>query len=404
MSTTLLYHLCGVRGYNYVATKYEGDEVNFRISPKPEMICCSNCLSHNVNRRGSYERKIRVPPAGDKVVHVLIKVPRVECLICGVVRLIKLGIADARRSYTKSFERQVLDLSKRMTLLDVARYFKIGWDVAKDIVKRNLSKRFSKPKLKHLKRLAIDEISVAKGHKYLTVVLDLDSGAVVFVGDGKGGDALKPFWKRLKKSHAKIEAISTDLGPAYIAAVLVNCPKATLVFDHFHVIKLMNEKLSEVRRILFHEEKDIFEKKILKGSRWLLLKNPENLDDERNEKQRLQDILELNKPLALAYYMKEDLRQIWAQPNKKTAKKVLDGWVEIAKISGIGPLMKMGKTVAKYSFGILNWYDHPISSGPLEGTNNKIKTLKRQAYGYRDLEFFKLRIMAIHESKYALTG
>ena len=102
--------------------------------------------------------------------------------------------------------------------------------------------------------------------------------------------------------------------------------------------------------------------------------------------------------------MKEYLCQIWSQPYKYTAKKKLDGWVEIAKASGIGPLIKMGQTVGKYSFGILNWYGHPILSGPLEGTNNKIKTLKRQAYGYRDLEFFKLRIMAIHEAKYALTG
>ena len=101
--------------------------------------------------------------------------------------------------------------------------------------------------------------------------------------------------------------------------------------------------------------------------------------------------------------MNEDLCQIWSQLCKTTAKKILDAWVKIAKASGIGPLIKMGQTVAKYSFGILNWYDHPISSGPLEGTNNKIKTLKLQANGYRDLEFFKLRIMAIHEAKYALT-
>jgi transposase len=106
----------------------------------------------------------------------------------------------------------------------------------------------------------------------------------------------------------------------------------------------------------------------------------------------------------MAYYLKEDLRQIWSQPDKETARRVLDDWIARAEASGVVPLMRMGNTLAGYRFGILNWYDHPISSGPLEGTNNKIKTLKRQAYGYRDHEFFKLRIMAIHEAKYALTG
>ena len=111
-----------------------------------------------------------------------------------------------------------------------------------------------------------------------------------------------------------------------------------------------------------------------------------------------------NAPLATVYYMKEDLRQFWEQPDKGTAEKVISDWVERASKSGIHPLMKMGNTIAAYKFGILNWYDHPVSSGRLEGTNNKIKVLKRMAYGYRDLDFFKLRILAIHEAKYAFTG
>ena len=161
------------------------------------MVCCPNCLSYKVKRQGSYNRKLRLPPAGGKSIHILIKVPRAECLMCGMVRLIKLGIADSRRSYTKTFERLVLELSKCMTLLDVTRYFKVGLDTAKDIIKSNLQKLFSRPKLNYLKLLAIDEISVSKGHKYLTVMLDLNSGKVVFVDDGKGDDALIPFWKRL---------------------------------------------------------------------------------------------------------------------------------------------------------------------------------------------------------------
>jgi transposase len=137
---------------------------------------------------------------------------------------------------------------------------------------------------------------------------------------------------------------------------------------------------------------------------WLLLKNPENLDPNHREHERLSAALELNQPLTLAYYMKEDLRQIWLQPDKATATQVLQDWVHRAFASGISMLIKLAKTVALYRPGILAYYDYPISTGPLEGTNNKIKTMKRQAYGFRDLEFFKLTILAIHKTKYALVG
>jgi len=291
-----------------------------------------------------------------------------------------------------------------MTLLDVASLLGLGWDCVKGIFKRHLARRYATPRLAQLRHIAIDEIAVRKGHKYLTLVLDLASGAVVFVGDGKGADALAPFWRQLRRSRAKIAAVATDMSAAYIGAVLENLQGVPLVFDHFHVVKLMNDKLTEIRRKLFNELSGPLQKKALKGSRWVLLKNPENLDDKRGERERRAEALSLNQPLALAYYMKEDLRQIWSQPDKKTAAKVLDDWIARAEASGMEPLMRMGATLATYRSGILAWYDHPISSGPMEGTNNKIKTMKRQAYGFRDMEFFKLRIMGIHEAKYSLTG
>src|SRR5204862_4344848 len=123
---------------------------------------------------------------------------------------------------------------------DVAKHLGVSWDVIKDIQKRDLARRFAKPELKHLRRIAIDEIAVAKGHRYLTVVFDLDSGAVVFVGDGKEAVALKPFWKRLRPSGARIEAVAMDMSAAYRGAVAAELPKAKIVFDHFHVIKLFH--------------------------------------------------------------------------------------------------------------------------------------------------------------------
>jgi transposase len=404
MSTSLLYHAFGIRGYTYTRTDYQDGQTIFTIHQAPETCRCPACGSPNVQSRGRVERRFRTVPIGHRATFVVLPLPRVQCQDCGVVRQVKIPFAEARRSYTRSFERYALELSRRMTIRDVAKHLGIGWDVIKDIQNRDLSRRFAKPKLKHLRHLAIDEIAVAKGHRYLTVVLDLDSGAVVFVGDGKGAKALKPFWKRLKGSHAKIAAVAMDMSPAYREAVATHLPKAKIVFDRFHVMKLFNEKLSDLRRALYREATDVLQKKVLKGTRWLLLKAAENLDEAKDEKSRLKEALALNQSLATAYYLKEDLRQFWEQPGKRFATSFLDGWLKRAEASGIKMLQEMAKTLAAHRSGLLAYYDVRITSGPLEGTNNKIKAMKRQAYGFRDKEFFKLKILAIHETRYELVG
>ena len=404
MSTSLLYHGFGVHGYDYVNSKFDGGAVMFTLRPKAFELQCSSCQSRKIIRRGKVDRKFRSLPIGRKSVWFSLAVQRVECLVCGLVRQVKIGFANPRRSYTKSFERYALELSKYMTIQDTARHLGVSWDVIKDIQKRYLQKRFSRPKLKKLKEIAIDEISIGKRHRYLTVVLDLKTGAVVFVGDGKGADALDPFWKQLKRAKSKIDAVAIDMSPAYISAIIKNLPNAKIVFDHFHVIKMFNEKLSELRRQLYHEVNDILQKKAMKGTRWLLLKNPENLDPDRDEHRRLREALELNQPLATAYYMKEDLRQFWKQTNKMTATAFLESWIRRARGSDVRILKQLANTLASHKSGLLNYYDYAISTGPLEGTNNKIKTMQRQAYGFRDMDFFKLKIMALHQTKYALVG
>ena len=227
---------------------------------------------------------------------------------------------------------------------------------------------------------------------------------MVFVGDGKGVEALTPFWKRLRASHAKVRAVATDMSRAYINAVRDNLAKAIHVFDHFHVIKLYNDKLNAFRRDLYRELTDARERQILKGTLWLLLKNPQNLDEERNEAERLADALALNTPLTIVYYMKDDLRQVWWQASKGAARRVLDDWIRRAEASGISMLTRFAATRREHRDGILGYYDCPISTGPLEGMNTKIQAMKRQAYGFRDPEFFKLKILALHKSKYALVG
>jgi len=405
MSTSLLYHGFGISGYRYVRTHYREGGVIFTITRKKFSVRCPVCKSKNIIRHGSFPRWLRCIPIGRKATYIRTDIPRLECKECKTVRQSEIGFADPRFTYTKALGRYVLDLARHMTISDVSRHLRLSWDIVKNIQKRYLQKKYARPNLNELERIAIDEIYVGK-RGYLTVVLDVLSGAVVFVGDGKGSDALEPFWKRLRRHRkVKIEAVAIDMSPAYIKAVRENLKTAVVVFDHFHVIKMFNEKLSDFRRQLFNNTNDKSHRSIIKGTRWLLLTAKEKLEKKPEKADRLGRALEINRPLATVYYMKEDLRQIWSWSDKKTAEWHLKSWIEMAKSSGISMLTKFAKTLETHFEGILAYFDFDgLSTGPLEGTNNKIKTMQRKAYGYRDMEFFKLKIMALHETKYALVG
>jgi transposase len=404
MSTSLLYHAFGLRGYDYVKTEYQEGGVVFTLRQRPHTCRCPLCGTRQVCPRGHQERTFKTVPIGGKPVTVVLPIPRVACAACQVIRQVPLTFADPRRSYTRAFERYALELSRLMTIQDVAQHLGVGWDLIKDIQKRDLQRRYRKPRLSKLKQIAIDEISIGRGHRYLTVVLNLESGAVVFVGDGKGAEALEPFWGRLRAARAQVQAVATDMSPAYIEAVRQHLGEAVHVFDPFPVVKLFKEKLSDFRRELQRAAEEKMGKEVLKGTRWLLLKNPENLDPKKKERERLAEALRMNQPLATVYSRKEDLRQIWQQADKATATQVLADWMRRAEASCIKVLQKFAVTLAMHRTGILAYYDCRISTGPLEGTNNKIRTMQRQAYGFRDQEFFKLKVLALHEAKYALVG
>ena len=298
----------------------------------------------------------------------------------------------------------------RLTIQDVVETFGVSWNTVCEIDVQRL-KKLAKPGLKGLKRPAIDENYLGKSHKFVTVVLDLDTRAIVSVVKGRGQAAVAGVFSRLKQAGAKIKAVATDMAGGYIAAVMKHLPKAKLVFDPAleripHVIKLMNDKLTALRRDLYRELKDQLQRDVLKGIRWLLLKNPANLrkNDKVDEKARLMEALKLNEPLAIACYLKEELRLFWKWSSKRAAGKFLDDWCRRANASAIRHLQTMAKTLQCYRRGLLNWYDERISTGPLEGINNKIGALQRRAYGYRNFEHLKLRLLTLPHTKFTLKG
>ena len=288
-----------------------------------------------------------------------------------------------------------------MTLADVADLSYLSWDTVKGIVQKHLQHDYGRPRLKALKYLAVDEIYVGKRKRFYTLVLDLESGRIVWVGHGRGQAALGKFWRRLRLSKAKISAVAMDMSGAYWAAVLEHLPGSVVVFDRFHIMKLMNEKLDELRRALMREASGLSQQ-VIKGTRYLLLRRAKNLEPEQLPK--LAEALKLNEPLSQAYYLKEELGLLWEQPSRAAMEAFLRQWCARAMDTGIALLRQMAKTLLLHASGILSWWEHRLSSGKMEGVNNKIKTLTRQAYGYRDEAFFILKLLSLHHAKIKLIG
>ena len=403
MSTSILYHGFGVRDYKYLKTEYFGGEVIFHVEKAPGRVRCAGCKSSHVIKFGRVDRRIRTVPIGQRRVWLMLHLHRLRCWDCGRIALEPVLLAFARKHWTQHLGRYILELLKHATVQDVAEHLDMSWDTVKEIHAWALTQQFRKRRIQHLEYLGVDEIAVCKGHKYLTIVVDLQSGEVVWVAEARQITSLEPFLKRLKRAKAPIKAIAMDMWPAYIGAVLRYYPSEVIVFDRYHVISDFNKVLDELRRQEAAAAPEVYRGAYL-GVRYLLLKGQEKIQDRPEAQAKLQRLLSLNQTLNTAYILKEELRDLWNCPARPEATRYLKDWLQKAEASGIRLLQQFAKTLAAHRCGILNYFDHRITTGKVEGINNKIKVLKRQAYGFRDMAYFKLRIYFLHQSTYALVG
>ena len=398
MNSSFLYHAWGLYAHECTREEYKGNTIILHIQTKEREKVCPRCGKRHLVKNGYRFRDFVGLPIGGKKVIIRMKVQRYKCRHCDYDQQERIPFATGSRSYTHRFAKYVVDLLRGMTLQDVSNHLGVSWDTVKEIHSTYLERHYSPPSLEGIENIGIDEFAVRKGHVYKTIVVDLDSGRVLYVGDGKGADALTKFWSKVKRKGIKIKHVATDLSAAFIASVMENCPEAVHVFDHFHVVKLMNEKLDDIRRKVYSMEKDVNKRKVLKGTRYLLLGNGADIFDKQH-KTRLDNALAMNEPLSKAYYLKEQLRQIWMQPVKAMGECVFDDRVRQAEQSKIPQLQKMAVTMRAYRSGILAWYDCHLSTGKVEGINNKIKVMKRNAYGFRDDKYFTLRLYALHDCR-----
>lgn len=401
MSMSILYHAFGIKGVTYRSTYYLGNAVFFRVETTDRNVRCPKC-GHMFNIfRGHKTRWLRMSPIGRKQAILDLKMHRLQCKQCEHLWWPRLSFMQGTARYTRSFALTVLDLLRSWTVQAVAKYLHVSWDVVKEIHKSRLVIKYRKVNLNDVKYIGVDEFSIRKHHKYMTIFIDLQTGRVLHAVEGTKKENLAPFLKVLARRKKQLKAVAMDMSASYAAAMKEYLPDVPVVFDRYHVMALINRQIDSLRREQ-QRTLDAEGKSNLKGSRFLLLRNYHSLSDKYQVK--LNTLLDANKPLFTMHLMKEQLRLFWRQGTRARAEKFLKQWCFDALMSGIKQLVSIGITILRRQSGLLNYYPHRITNGPLEGLNNKIKTLKRQAYGFRDMEYFKLRLYDLHTSKYAFTG
>ena len=214
----------------------------------------------------------------------------------------------------------------------------VGWDTIKSIIKEDLKRRLKRRKLNKVRFIAIDEMAVKKGHRYLTNVVDLETGEVIYSAEGRNTECLRPFFNKIKRSRkARLEAIAVDMSSAYLKAIEPYAPVGVkIVHDRYHLVANMNRVLDEIRRDEYRRKSGP-EKAVMKGSRYLLLAALENIYDDQEKYSRLESLLALNETIHKAYLLKEDLRVFWEQDSRKDAQQFIKTWLREARsIKNIG--------------------------------------------------------------------
>ncbi|MCK5777067.1 MAG: ISL3 family transposase [Bacteroidales bacterium] len=363
----------------------------------PGKFQCSCCSSPRVSATKTGIRHIKGLPSGCLKVLFEVIMHRLKCLSCGAFQMEKLNfIPHQKCHYTKKLAENVLRLRSEMTITAVANYMGLHWNTVKDIEKSYLKKKYSSISLHNVTAIGIDEVYVGKD-TFFTIVRDMNRGDVLFVGEGKSGETLAPFAKRIKRIKHRIMTIAMDLGNPFTAWAKAHLPKAIIVYDKFHVIQLMNNKVNAVRRRTMNKLVEE-EKKALKGHMYTLLKNEEDLDENATE--ALSVIRNTFHDLGEISLMKECLRNVYIIAEfEEHARLAFMRWVSLAIETGVPELKTMAKTIKGKLDGVVAYWKGKLTSASMEGFNNKIGWLNRQAYGYRDMEYFKLKIYDLPKTR-----
>jgi transposase len=372
------------------------DEVNIELLPiagHPRR--CSGCGFMVTSIHDVEERWVRELPLFAADCWLLVHRVRVLCPLCGP-KLEDLPWLEAYARVTRRLADSVARLCKVLPLKHVAAEYGLNWKTVKAIDKEYLNGTLGPPDLEGLEQIVMDEFAIQKGHRYATVILEPATRRVLWVGRGRAREDIRPFFELLGPERCrKLKAVAMDMNAAYAEELKVHCPQAQVVYDLFHVVvKYGREVIDRVRVDEANRlRQDKPARQLIKGSRWLLLKNPDNIQ-KKEDRVRLRELLEANRHLMSVYVMKDDLKGLWDYRLPGAAMNFWRSWYARAAHSRIAPLIAFAKKLRGYLPGILSHCRWPLHTSVLEGVNNKIKVLKRMAYGFRDDTYFFLKIRA----------
>lgn len=377
------------------------DEQTLRLTLAPDdrvPPVCSGCdhacfLVHDV-----HHRRVREAPLLIYRVELEVPVRRLRCPVCGPTRE-RIDWLPGRSPVTTTLRQWVERLVTLLPIRHVADLVGLHWHTVKTIDKKRLQRDLPAPDPTRLRRLMMDEFALHKGHRYATVIACADTQQVVWVGEGRSREAIRPFFEWLGEARGQIEAVAMDMNASFDLEVKAQCPNAEVVYDRFHVVaKYGREVMDRVRVDQANQLRDDkAARKVIKGSRWLLLRNQDNLKPEQAVK--LEELLAANASLTKVYLLKDQLKTLWFADDEATARSGWQEWADMALSSGIDALMRFTRKLEPYLDGIVSSARHRLNTSVLEGMNNRIKVIKRMAYGYRDTEYFFLKIRAAFPGK-----
>lgn len=356
---------------------------------------CSGCWRQIEALHDVEWRVVRDLPLFEHAVELEVPRVRVACPHCGP-KLELLGWLEPYARVTKRLAESVTRLCAVMSIRHVAEYFQLNWKTAKEIDKRSLERRLGPVDLQGVTVIGMDEFAIQRGHRYATVVIEPSRKRVLWVGRGRSREELRPFFQLLgPQGCAALEAVVMDMSSTYEQEVRANAPQAQIVYDLFHVVaKYGREVIDRVRVDEANRLRaDRHARHLVKGARWLLLRNRENVTREADQV-RLSELLAANRALMIAYVLKDDLKELWSYRHEGYARRFWLGWYRRAIRSRIEPLKAFARKLRGYLPGLLAHCRYPLHTSLLEGINNKIKVIKRMAYGFRDDHYFFLKIRA----------
>ena len=385
-------------GFVYHRARFSPDHRSIEIAVRPRKgsaAICSRCHQPAPGYDRLPERPFEFIPFWGFLVFLLYSMRRVDCPRCQAVVVEQVPWGDGKRTLTKAYMLFLARWARRLSWKETAEAFRTSWEKVFDAVEHVVTFGLEHRVLGRIDAIGVDEIQYAKGHKYLTLVyqIDLDVTRLLWVGRERTIESFQGFFRVIGDDLAsKIVFICSDMWEPYLKIVREKCSDALHILDRFHIVAKMNKALDEVRAGESRRMAREGLKPILKKSRWLLLKREENLKTE--QRFRLRDLLRHNLKTVRAYLLKESFQQLWDYNSATWAGKFLDDWCRQVMRSRIEPMKKIARSLREHRELILNYFraQKMLSSGVVEGLNNKAKVTMRKSYGFRTFRALQLAL------------